>query len=300
MSGFSLEAAAKEIAEKSEVRPMSEVDTSFEPRKERADEIFKKVFEQAIQEAHEKPVGAHFEIREGKICAFDDNGNLFMVNGELQPNTTYELNGNVYRTDSKGRIVSCEASPHRTPENGRDQAAQNEVGGPDRKEGDQGGHIVSRDLGGDAGTGNLTAMDSKINQSDYKRMENDIKKSLDNGNEVTTKTELSYSGDSQRPDTITVSVSENGNKKADYTFDNNLDGSLMDKVKEVGSENDVKTVESVKNDVKGEVSSIKQEYGEDGFPTKTTITITYTDENGNHRIPVVINHTDDRPKGGNI
>jgi len=300
MSGFSLEAAAKEIAEKSEVRPMSEVGTSFEPRKERADEIFNKVFSQVFQEAKEKPLGAHFEIREGKICAFDDNGNLFMVNGELQPNTTYELNGNVYRTDSNGRIVSCEAAPHRTPENGRDQTAQNEVGGPDRKEGDQGGHIVGRDLGGDAGTGNLTAMDSKINQSDYKRMENDIKKSLDNGNEVTTKTELSYSGDSQRPDTITVSVSENGNKKADYTFDNNLDGSLMDKVKEVGNENDVKTVESVKNDVKGEVSSIKQEYGEDGFPTKTTITITYTDENGNHRIPVVINHTDDRPKGGNI
>ena len=44
----------------------------------------------------------------------------------------------------------------------------------------------------------LVAMDSRINQSDYKRMENDIKAALDEGKDVTVTTDISYSGDSKR------------------------------------------------------------------------------------------------------
>ena len=125
----------------------------------------------------------------------DDNGNVYSIDGKLQPNTTYELNGNIYTTDENGRIIRCEAKPVRSPENPRDNEAQRQAGGEDRRPNDQGGHIVGRDMNGDGGIGNLVAMDSKINQSDYKRMENDIKTALDEGKEVTTKTEMTYSGD---------------------------------------------------------------------------------------------------------
>lgn len=166
----------------------------------------------------------------------DDNGSIYSIDGKLQPNTTYELNGNVYTTDENGRIISCEAKPVRSPENPRDNEAQRQAGGEDRKPNDQGGHIVGRDMNGDSGIGNLVAMDSKINQSDYKRMENDIKTALDEGKDVTTKTEMTYSGDSERPDKITVTVTADG-KDTVYKFDNNLDGSLRDEVPENGKRN---------------------------------------------------------------
>lgn len=214
----------------------------------------------------------------------DDNGNIYCIDGKLQPNTTYELNGNIYTTDENGRIISCEATPKRTPENPRETVAQRQAGGEDRKESDQGGHIVGRDLSGDAGIGNLLAMDSKINQSDYKRMENDVKDSLDEGKDVTTKTEVTYNGDSERPDRITVTVTADG-KDTIYKFDNNLDGSLEKDVPENGKE----MVQDKLDETGGEISSIKEEYDENGNLVETTVYITYKGEDGaNYRTNVVI------------
>ena len=219
----------------------------------------------------------------------DDNGKPYMFDGKLLPNTTYEVNGSVYKTDDKGRIIYCESKPQRTPENPRDIEAQSKAGGNDRKPGDQGGHIVGRDINGDGGAGNLIAMDSRINQSDYKRMENGIKRTLDEGKEVTTRTDISYSGDSERPDKVTVSVAIDG-KDTVYTFDNNLDSSLMEKVIENGTKSDVATVQSVIEETGGQISSVKEEYDSNGNLEKTTVNITYIGEDGKcYRTTVVIN-----------
>ena len=218
------------------------------------------------------------------VTKTDDNGTVYLKDGELEPNTTYELNGNTYTTDEQGRIIRCEATPERSPENPRDVNAQLQAGGEDRRPSDQGGHIVGRDLNGDGGAGNMVAMDSKINQSDYKRMENDIKAALDEGKDVTVTTDISYSGDSKRPDTITVTVTADEVKTV-YKFDNNLDGGLKDEVPENGKD----AVQEELNDTNGEISSIKEEYNENGELTETTVNITYTDENGtNHRTKVYI------------
>ena len=223
-------------------------------------------------------------VLEGKVYKTDDNGNVYSIDGKLLPNTTYELNGNIYRTDEKGRIISCEANPKRSPENARDNDAQRQAGGEDRRPNDQGGHIVGRDMNGDGGNGNLIPMDSKINQSDYKRMENDIKAALDEGKEVTMKTEMTYSGDSERPDRITVTVKVDG-KNTVYKFDNNLDGSLRNEVPENGK----KIVQERLNETGGEISSIKEEYDENGNLIETTVYITYIGEDGTcYRTSVVI------------
>ena len=216
----------------------------------------------------------------------DDNGKIYSIDGKLQPDTTYELNGNIYTTDSKGRIVSCKAKPVLSPENPRDNEAQRQAGSDDRRPNDQGGHIVSRDMNGDSGIGNLIAMDSKINQSDYKRMENDIKSALDEGKDVTTKTEMTYSGDSERPDKITVTVTADG-KDTVYKFDNNLDGSLKDEVPENGKE----TVQDRLGETSGEISSIKEKHDKDGNLVETTVYITYKGEDGtNYRTSVIIDN----------
>lgn len=221
----------------------------------------------------------------------DDNGNNYTnEHGKLLPNKEYVLNGNVYTTDEHGRIIRCESIPKRTPENTRDTDAQTTVGGEDRRDGDQGGHIVGRDMGGDGGLGNLIPMDSRINQSDYKRMENKIKQALEEGKEVSTKTEIEYDGDSDRPSKITTTVTIDG-KDTVYTFDNNLDGSLMGKLKETCSESDLETVQDVLDETDGQISSVKEEYDADGNLEKTTVTITYTgDEGKNYRQQVVIDH----------
>ena len=214
----------------------------------------------------------------------DDRGNIYIIDGKLKSDTYYELNGNVYTTDDKGRIIKVESKPVHSPENTRDIEAQVQAGGDDRRANDQGGHIVARDLNGDGGKGNIVAMDSKINQSDYKRMENNIKTSLDEGKDVTTKTELTYSGDSERPDKIKVTVSED-DKDSIYKFDNNLDGALRDDVPENGKD----MVQDILNDTDGEISSIKEEYDKNGNLVETTVYITYQDENGtNYRKNIVI------------
>lgn len=224
---------------------------------------------------------------EGKTYKTDDNGNVYMVNNKRLPNTKYDLNGNNYTTDENCRIVNCKATPHRTPENLRDNDAQKRAGGEDRHDNDQGGHIVSRDLGGDSGDGNLVAMDSRINQSDYKRMENTIKGALDNGKAVTTETDFTYSGDSNRPDKIKVTETVD-HRDTVYIFDNNLDGSLIDEVPEDGKE----AVLDELSETGGVISSEKKEYDENETLISTTVTITYIGEDGaNHRTEVVIDHT---------
>ena len=138
-------------------------------------------------------------------------------------------------------------------------------------------------------------MDSKINQSDYKRMENDIKRALADGKEVTTHTEISYTGDSERPDIVKVTVTIDG-KETVYTFDNNIDGSLREKVGEIGGRDAAETVQSVLDEKSGEISSIKEEYDKSGNLEKATVNVTYTDETGTtQRTRIVIDH----PQGGN-
>lgn len=234
----------------------------------------------------DRPLGVITEVDEDKTKS-DDNGKVYCIDKKILPNNTYELNGNIYATDDKGRIISCDAKPVRVPDNPRDIKAQQDVGGEDREPNDQGGHIVGRDLNGDGGIGNLLAMDSKINQSDYKRMENDIKVALDGGKDVTMYTEVTYDGNSERPDNITVTTTANGEKSV-YRFDNNLDGSLMDEVPENGKE----AVRAELDDTDGQISSIQETYDAKGNLIKTIVNITYADDDGsNHRSRVVIENS---------
>ena len=85
------------------------------------------------------------------IYETDDNGNVYKVNGKLLENTTYEINAISYTTDEFGRIISWDCKSTYEPENERDNNAQIESGGEDRQEGDDGGHLVARILGGPSG-----------------------------------------------------------------------------------------------------------------------------------------------------
>lgn len=208
------------------------------------------------------------------IIKIDDVGEIYSENGELKPNATYILNNTIYKTDDMGRITDCEAVPQYNPDNSRDNQEQRIVGGEDRQPGDQGGHLLGRDINGDPGIGNMIAMDSRINQSDYKRMENDIKAELEAGRNVSMKIHIIYPDESKRPDKIIVNIVTE-EKNIVYKFDNDLDGKLLTDV----SPNGIENVQQILKDTNGQISSIKEEYDKYGNLEKTTVCITYTSEN---------------------
>ena len=215
----------------------------------------------------------------------DDGGNVYMIDGKLKPNVEYVLNGNIYTTDEKGRIIRCKAFPKRTPENPRDNEAQRRAGLNDRLDNDQGGHIVSRDLGGDSGTGNLVAMDARINGSDYKRMENSVKEALDDNKCVSVDTNITYEADSDRPQLIKSIVTIDDTKTV-FVFDNDLENTLFDEIPLNGKD----LVNFMLDDVGGCISSITQKYDSKGELQQVIVWITYSDNGKNRRMPVVIDN----------
>lgn len=238
---------------------------------------------------------------DGQTYETDDNGYIYKINdNELKPNCEYTIGEVTYKTDDNGRIVSCDGYAKSTPEGERDNKAQTQAGGEDRRAGDQGGHILARIFGGAKGIENMLAMrGSAINQSVYKRMENEISKALEEGKEVHVHVDVEYDGDSQRPSKITVTYTIDG-KETVAQFDND-EGStdLMDSVEdkiEKEDYNDLKQEIQDANDDGANISvvSVKTEYDEDGNVTKVTVTI--RDENSDHPV------NEDRvytPKGAN-
>ena len=168
-----------------------------------------------------------YEIN-GNIYETDDRGTLYKKNGDLLPSTSYEINGTRYETDEKGRILSWSGNPRYTPENERDTSAQTEAGGEDREDGDDGGHLLARILGGSAGKENIVPMRATINRGDYKRLENEIIKAKNPGKDglekdVQDSGRIIYEGNSTRPSKIERTVIIDG-KKTELTVDN-IEGS---------------------------------------------------------------------------
>ena len=136
------------------------------------------------------------------ICETDDNGDTFKKNGELLPNITYEINEFKYTTDDKRRITSWEGEPKYEPDNERDISAQTESGGEDRMEGDDGGHLEARILGGSSGSENIVPMRDTVNRGDYKKSENEIVEAKKQGKDVQDSGKVIYEGESTRPTKI--------------------------------------------------------------------------------------------------
>ena len=137
----------------------------------------------------------------------DDNGKIYSQNGELVPNNEYKLNGYSYKTDEFGRISQV---------NGNIQLPKETVSRPnlpeikDAREGDHKGHVVAHDLGGADTEGNLVPMDPRLNQSDYRKLEIEVKKKAEEGHDVNATYELEYTDDTARPSSIIVNLDIDG------------------------------------------------------------------------------------------
>ena len=101
---------------------------------------------------------------------------------KLKESTEYVAGEGNYRyeTDSRGRIVKCSGTLELHDETSRNNYAQRKAGGENRhtkengeETADDGGHLIARRFGGSPEIDNIVAMDSGLNQHEYKTMEND-------------------------------------------------------------------------------------------------------------------------------
>lgn len=206
---------------------------------------------------------------DGDIYETDDNGDIFKVNGELCRNTVYIVNGFKYTTDENGRIIAWEGYPKYTPDNERNENAQMESGGEDRQEGDDGGHIEARILGGSSGSENIVPMRDTLNRGDYKKTENEIAEAKKQDKDVQDSGKIIYKDDSSRPSKIERTYEIEG-EKSELTIDN-VKGSkdLLEYIEDNISDEDM---ESLKNEIidmeedecKASVTSILKKNEENG------------------------------------
>lgn len=209
----------------------------------------------------------------------DGNGNIYKdEEGNLLPNTEFEINGIHYQTDDLGRVTDCEGNLKDTPEKREDSAGeiQQAAGENDRQEGDHGGHLVAHMNGGSSGSENVVAMRGHLNQADYKKCELEENQILKDGHEVHESIHVTYEGDSQRPSMIEKTYTD-GEKTVVAKFDNNAGSTeLLNDVKGDISEDDYQSLEDEITDMQNgdndvSVTSVKKEYDSDGNLTKVTV-----------------------------
>jgi hypothetical protein len=122
---------------------------------------------------------------------------------KLEPNIKYTCPlGYTYTTDHLGRITHVEGDLKLIPGD-RNTKAQKDS----RIQcADHGGHLIACRFGGSGDIDNLVSMDAKLNQGEFKKLENRWAKSLEEGKPVQVKISPVYEGDNLRPVGLRLSI----------------------------------------------------------------------------------------------
>ncbi len=114
-------------------------------------------------------------------------------------------------TDGNGRISSVEAKLELGKAD-RNTYAQKTVGREDRLPTDDGGHLIASIFKGSGELDNLVPMNSTLNRSEYKILENTWKNALKEGKTVNVKIEPNYNSSSIRPSKFDIEYTIDGKK----------------------------------------------------------------------------------------
>lgn len=82
----------------------------------------------------------------------------------------------------------------------RDTQAQRSAGGADRKNDDDGGHLIGTRFNGAPDSRNIDAQNANLNRSSYNQREKSWQNSINNGDKVYVNIETTKSNGSERPD----------------------------------------------------------------------------------------------------
>ncbi len=154
------------------------------------------------------------EVIDGVDIYYDDNGEIYRRDNDLEPNKEYTINEYTYKTDEQGRIISAEGKLHLKDRDGRliIKDSIEDIGKGYQEEGDDRGHLIGDQFDGSNGLENMVPQDADINRNDFRNFENELAKQVKEGKDVQVKMEPTYEGDSKRPSDIVVSYSVDGDE----------------------------------------------------------------------------------------
>ena len=132
----------------------------------------------------------------------DDNGNIYRIGDELVRNSSYQINGYKYETDTHGRIKSASGKliVVDTQEYVRKMDDDISIIGKGYElETDDRGHVIGHQFNGSDGMENMIPQDMHINRSDYKLLETKLANHVKEGNDVNINIIPYYDPESRRP-----------------------------------------------------------------------------------------------------
>ena len=132
------------------------------------------------------------------------DGSQFDELGKLKPNVTYQTGEfeYLYQTDDLGRLDNWHTDELQLTE--RDVRLRHDPNTLGKLPGDHAGHLAGDRFGGSPELDNLVSQLSGVNLSDYKKLENQWARVLEEGKDVSVKVKVNYVGDSLRPDSFDV------------------------------------------------------------------------------------------------
>ena len=144
----------------------------------------------------------------------DDKGRSYRAGDNLNANNTFVRNGYQYITDSRGRVVSASGTLNINEEgqaNRRMSDSIEIIGKGHQKVTDDRGHLIGHQFNGSDSLENLVPQNAKINQGNFKRLEDHLAKLVKSGYNVTANVVPIYSQHSHRPDAIFYFYTVNDN-----------------------------------------------------------------------------------------
>lgn len=123
----------------------------------------------------------------------------FNENGKLMPNVRYKAGefDYYYETDSRGRIDSFSTDNLQLTK--RMERLPYDQKTPGKLPGDHAGHLAADRFGGSGKLDNLVSQSSSINLSQYKEIENQWAKAINDGKKIQVKVDIECAKDSLRP-----------------------------------------------------------------------------------------------------
>ena len=131
--------------------------------------------------------------------------------GKLKPNVKYKAGefGYNYETDVLGRLENFHTGDLKlTTRTGRLPHNQNT---PGKLPGDHAGHLAGDRFGGSPELDNLVSQSSKVNLSEYKKLENRWTKAIEDGKNVKVEINVKYEAEGLRPKEFDIRYEIDGN-----------------------------------------------------------------------------------------
>ena len=133
-----------------------------------------------------------------------------LENGKLKPNVKYQTGeyDYTYQTDANGRISNWSTDDLKLT--ARSERLPHDSVTPGKLDGDHAGHLAGDRFGGSPAIDNIVSQSKNVNLSQYKRIENQWAKAIEDGKDVSVNVSIKYAGDSLRPVEFNVEYTIDG------------------------------------------------------------------------------------------